>query len=122
MKKPTKPALSFERHEQFSEFLRFAQSTLRKMQDEVARSHNSKRQRSAARALFQAHQKIDDARSELEEVMFLDHPGQASIQIYYGPEGNTFASDSSLNAEEFKSRLRIVGGNPDPNRGKDPPF
>lgn len=57
------------------------------LQAEVARSRGSRRQKGAARALFRAFEKINEARSELEEVMFVDHPEQAHIRVYYGEPG-----------------------------------
>lgn len=84
MKKPTGPTISFERHQQIGEFLRSARNELVHLCTEVANSRHSKRQKRAAGEILRAQGLIDEARSNLEEVMFSDHPSLATTKIYYG--------------------------------------
>lgn len=78
-----KPVITFERHNEIGADLHDMRNRLQKMHAEAASSHGSRHQKKATRALFRAFEKINEARSSLEEVMFVDHPGQASVRIYY---------------------------------------
>jgi hypothetical protein len=78
-----KPAISFERHKEIAGMLKSMRDQLVSLHVEVGNSRKSKRQRGATAALFRANQKVDLARSELEEVMFADHGDRANIHVYY---------------------------------------
>ena len=78
-----KPAVSFERHQEIAGILKSMRDQLVSLCTEIGNSRKSKRQRGAYSALFRASVKIDAARSELEEVMFLDHGDRADIHVYY---------------------------------------
>jgi hypothetical protein len=78
-----KPTISFERHVQIGKLLHDMRNDLLKLHLEVWNSHSSKHRKNATTALFRAHEKIDAARSELEDLMFADHRDQADIHVYY---------------------------------------
>ena len=77
------PVIPFERHEQIAKTLKSMRDELVSLCTEVGNSRKSKRQRGAFAALFRASGKIDAARSELEEVMFLDHRDRSNTRVYY---------------------------------------
>jgi len=58
-------------------------NTISAMHIEVLDHRGGKHRSRSASALFRAKQKLSEARSELEEIMFTDHPS-ASTDIYYG--------------------------------------
>lgn len=40
------------------------------------------------RKLYSAELKLQEVKSELEDVMFRDHPEEASLDVYYGRHGD----------------------------------
>jgi len=78
------PALPFAWHERVGLLMIDMTDTLMKTFIAVANSKRSKRQKKAALLLEKALREVNKARSELEEMMFEEHPDRASVHIYYG--------------------------------------
>lgn len=69
---------------QLGKMLSNMRNELLELHAEVWSTPGSRHRKAAVTALFRAHQKIDEARHHLEEIMFSDHQDVAHTHVYYG--------------------------------------
>lgn len=95
-----KPTFPFERHEHVGRALWHVRNYLLFLHNEVANSRGSNRQKKAVAALRKAYDKVDEARHNLEEVMFMDHD-RGDIGVYY-----CGGKEKEKRQEEFEQALK----------------
>jgi hypothetical protein len=80
-----KNSMTFEQHVRLGNELKEVREVLMSAQILVANSgHRDARSTKTAKFLERSLDQLDKARSEAEEIMFRDHPAEATTGIYYG--------------------------------------